>query len=130
MAAGISSPARANGNGGLLIVTKDQHIRSLVGVALGEGDSNNPFQDLGLGEEMIFDIADPGSFNAVADKITRIFQGFEESELAQLQDREDNLSVEELSEGEFNMKVFFVNLQTGQADELGVVGNASGVSVS
>ena len=130
MATGIASPARENGNGGFLLATKDQHIRELLGVALGEGDSNNPFQDLGLGEEMIFDIADSGTFNAVADRITRIFQRFEEDEFAQLQDREDNLSVDEISEGEFEMHVFFINLETGEADELGVIGNASGVSVS
>ena len=55
MGTGISTVWKANGRGGVHVATGKEHVSGILSAALGNGESRNPFQDLGLGEDHIFD---------------------------------------------------------------------------
>ena len=133
MGQGIDTRFKANGQGGLKQATNNQHIMGLVSTALGPGYSSNPFQDLGLGEDMIFDIADHSNFAAIRDKVEEIFIGFERDELAALQKRSDNLKtvrVQNDSGGEYGLVVYVINLETDTPFAMTVTGGTNGVSIT
>ena len=130
MAKGWSIPMRANKRGGVQTSVGNRHVRDLLYNALKNADSDNPFQELGLGEDMIFDIADATTFNSITEKVGRIFDDFKDEELAILQERADNLRVvpdETTSGGSWILNVYFVNLETDQPGTLRVLGNESGI---
>lgn len=123
---GIHVVFQANGKGGLRVVDGDTHIMNLALVALLDCQSANPFQQLGISEGMIFENPDNELFNDLKDSVRDIFERFRISKLAKLQDRPDNLSITQTADGEWNMKVFIINLETnkpsGQAFSLGYGG--------
>lgn len=133
MTQGISVTLKGSGRGGLKQDKDNDHIRGLLSVALGEGESDNPFQDLGLGEDMIFDPADPATFTSVRDRIKEIFDDFERAELAKLQARPDNLKVTfdktAPEGGAYGMIVYAVNLETDSPFEMTVFSAPGGFSV-
>lgn len=132
MGKGIDTEFRRSGRGGFRIAKDNAHIMGLLSTALGNCQSANPFQQLGLGEDMIFDPADPTTFGKVRDKIEEIFQDFERNELAKLQARSDNLKVVPLDMdegGKYGMLVYAVNLETDAPFQMTVVGGAQGVRV-
>lgn len=130
MAKGWSIPMRANKRGGVQTSVGNRHVMDLLYAALKNADSDNPFQELGLGEDMIFDIADATTFNSITEKLERIFADFREAELADLQERSDNLQVipdPKTSGGSWIMNIYFVNLESDQPGTLRVLGNESGI---
>ncbi len=130
MGKGIHVVFRHNGRGGLLIVDGDTWIMDLLATALQDGDSRNPFQSVGLGEGVIFENPDQELWNDLRIQITDIFDRFEESKLARLQDRPDNLQVIQMGEGKYGMKVFFINLERMAPAEGILGGNANGFFIT
>lgn len=128
MATGISIPARANKRGGFARSVGSVNVRKLLATALGNNDSNNPFQELGLGR-IIFDPGDETTFADVTEQIRQIFEGFRIAEIAELQDRSDNLVVEQRGEGEYEMRLYFIDLETGLPGEATVSGGITGLFV-
>lgn len=130
MGTGIAQVWKGNKKGGLAMATGPEHIRGLLEIALGSGDSANPFQDLGLGERMIFEPLDYSTFAPVQDRIREIFAGFESEDLATLSKRSDNLRIYETAEGQAAIQVFMVDLETDDEYALSVSGNVNGLSVT
>jgi hypothetical protein len=130
MGSGIDTVFKASKRGGFYQATGPDHIMGLIRTSFGSGDSTNPFQDLGLGEDMIFSTLDLESFAPVQDRIREIFQDFETQELAALQQRPDNLRIIETSTAEAAILVFVIDLETEDNFTLTVGGNVSGVTVS
>lgn len=131
MAKGFSIPFRANHKGRVVLSDGDTHLAELLGIAFGSGDSNNPFQELGLGEDMVFENATEELFNNIAVKIRTIFENFEDEELAKLQDRTDNLEMKVGSEeGTWEMVVYYINLERDAPGTFKVFGGrAEGITV-
>ena len=131
MAVGYSSPMRKDKGGRLRLTRGGLHLAELLAAALGDGSSDNPFQEPGLGEFMVFDLPLEQVFSEVAQKIQEIFNGLEEEELARLDDRPDNLTTKEGSqEGEWEMLVQYIDLETDTPGTLKVLGGrAEGVNV-
>jgi len=129
---GISVPLRANKAGSVVNSTNSQHVAGLLSVALNSGDSDNPFQQPGLNDKIIFELADEVTFTRVADRIEEIFEDFEENELASLQDRQGNLKPynPKGSPGEYGLRVYYIDLQTDKPDALSVFAGAGGLVVS
>jgi hypothetical protein len=130
MSKGIASVWAANKRGGLRLAKDNEHIAGLVETAMGSGDSANPFQNLGLGEDMIFDPMNLETFAPVKDRIEEIFGGFEEEELAALQKRPDNLKIVETAEGQAAMLIFAINLELDDNFTLSVTGSTNGLIVT
>lgn len=129
MGQGIASVWTASGRGGLKIAKNAFHIAGLLNTALGSGDSANPFQNLGLGERMIFEPLNETTFTPTKDRIKEIFADFEEQELSSLQKRPDNLLVITTTEGEAAMLVHAIDLETSDNFTLSVIGRQGGFSV-
>lgn len=130
MGTGIHPSYKDNGRGGFLLAQGGEHIRGLFAVALGSGDSANPFQDEGLGEWFIFDPMNLSTFAPIQDKIRDIAEGFEAEELMSLQKRPDNLKIIETAQGEAAIAVYLIDLETDSPYTLGVTGSKSGLIVS
>jgi len=114
MARGIELPTRAV-NGRLKLLSGDQYVDQLVLTALGDGDSDNPFQDLGLGEFMIFGINDALGEGEIRARVRSAFTLLEADQLAQLQ----QVSFESRAEEKI-MFLEYINLETGKRRELEV----------
>lgn len=112
MSNGIHVVFQANKRGGLRQSTGDVHILNLALTALLDCSSSNPFQQLGISEGVVFENPDNDLFMEIKESIKDIFERFENSKLAKLQDRADNLSMFRTNEGEYGLKIFFVNLET------------------
>lgn len=114
MARGIELPTKAV-NGRLKMLGGDEYIEQLVMTMLGDGDSDNPFQDLGLGQFMIFGINDAQQEGEIREKVKAGFAILQRDQLAKLRkltfDREGS---------ESRMFVEYVNLETGERVELEV----------
>lgn len=127
MAQGFSSPLRRDNRGRILLTSGPIHLGELLGIALGDGDSENPFQEPVLGEFMIFDVASETLFSDVAIRIREIFEAFRLDELAELQDSPDNLKGKRGAvEGEWEMEVRYVDLETDLPGTLRVIGDRTG----
>ncbi len=129
MGVGISTIWRASGRGGVQIARGKEHISGILSAALGNCDSNNPFQDLGLGEDMIFDLADPSRLNSIADSVTEIVERLQGYELMSLQIRPDNLTIRRTDQGEYGMPVHIVDLETDDEYTMELTGSPQGVIV-
>lgn len=130
MATGYSSPLRKDKGGRLKLTSGGLHLAELLMSALGDGTSDNPFQEPGLGEFMIFQIPQEQIFSQVADRIRIIFESFEDDELAKLQDSPANLQGKEGTEpGTWEMQVLYIDLETDIPGTLKVVGGQSGFDI-
>lgn len=130
MGKGIATVVSASKKGGFKLSVGSNHIMGLLQAAMGSGDSSNPFQDLGLGEDMIFDLLDMSTFAPVQDRIRDIFEDFEANELASLQKRPDNLKIVETSEGEAAILVYAVDLESDSEFAVAVTGTANGLMIN
>jgi hypothetical protein len=130
MSGGINPVWKASKRGGARLAKNDIHIGTLLQVALGSGDSENPFQELGLGEKMIFDLLDLSTFAPIQDRVKEIFEDFEDNELAALDDTGTNLQIIETRQAEAGMQIDYVNLETGRKSSLVVAGSSNGLIVS
>lgn len=114
MATGIALPLRAV-NGRLMLLSGDGYIEQLVKTAMGSSESSNPFQDVGLGEFMIFDINDALTEGVIRQRVVRVFASLERDQLARLV----SLAFEGIG-SEKVMQVVYDNLETGYRSEVDV----------
>lgn len=78
MPAGLKVPVGVNAGGGAATVEGDDNDTKIIKLALMSDDNENAFQqNIGLGEEMIFDLSTPTSKSKIAVKIKRIFAKFQ-----------------------------------------------------
>ena len=114
MAKGIKLPTRVV-KGRIALLGGDDYIAQLVLTALGDGESENPFQDLGLGERMIFDINDDITQAEIKQRVEIALAPLERDRLA----RFERLRFE--SDGaQKKMFLQYKNLETDERDEVEV----------
>ncbi len=118
MAQGATIPAVAR-NGRLQKVSGNAYIRMLLMLAFGEGESDNPFQDLGLGEFMIFGINDAESEGEIRPRAERMFESFERDQLARLENPADDIEFFQ-ARGDKFMVVRYRDLETQERVEIEV----------
>lgn len=122
MAKGITLPITVK-NGRFVLSEGDDYIYQLVMRALGEGESDNPFQDIGLGEFMTFDINDKQSNGLIRSRIKAIFTELESDQLAKLRTDVPGVVFEEDRGPLGNEKrvlIRYVNIETQERRELDV----------
>jgi hypothetical protein len=109
-ASGFDFPVRPSGAGGFELVEGEVYVDHLVLIALGSGESDNPFQDLGMNEDIIFEIGtDPRIKAAVASRVRSAFAILERDNLARLH----SLAYDEVTEnGDFVVHIDYINLET------------------
>lgn len=106
-------------NGRLVKISGNEYIRMLLMLAFGEGESDNPFQDLGLGEFMIHGINDAESEGEIRPRVERMFLSFERDQLARLDNPADDIEFFQ-AEGDKFMIVRYWDLETQERTEVEV----------
>lgn len=120
MAQGIRLPLQAK-NGRLSLLSGDDYIEQLIFTALGDNESENPFQDIGLGEFMIFGINDSYTEAEIRERVEQIFEALEADQLAKLDDNENALRFErKRGTGKLSMYVSYTNLETQEQNDIEV----------
>ena len=115
VARGIRLPVSIK-HGRIALVSGDEYIRQLMVVAFGDCESDNPFEDLGLGEGMIFGVNDSMTEGEIIARIEMIMEDFAENGLASLIPSDPPTF--EKREGELFMELPYINLETQESDVL------------
>lgn len=97
----------------------DDYVEQLIHTSLGCGDSENPFQDIGLGEFMIFAINDEAIEGEIKKRVEAGFRSLERDQLARLARRSRQLKFAQ-RDGEKIMFLEYENIETGERREIEV----------
>lgn len=108
MATGLAIPVRPGSSGGAVTVTGSEQLRKVILLAVAAGDDENPFQELGNREDIIFQVNDPSIQGVIRQRIRRILSKF--SDRAAL-DPSKGIDVYAL-EGEVYADFTVINLET------------------
>ena len=113
MTVGLDLPLVVDELGKAKRISGSEQLAKLLAIALQSCSSENPFQDLGLDERIIFSIKAPNIRGRVRLNIVRIFQSFERNRRARLR----TLDFE--SSGE-NLKCFvaYQDLETTKNEDI------------
>ncbi len=123
-ASGIAMPFRPDSDGGIVLTEGDRYITNLVLATVAPNESDNPFQDLG-DEAPIFQNPDSNSWQVRwRRRIKSQMALLERENLARLLD----VSFSKGGEGEYNVTVTFINLETARRQDVsaGITRTADG----
>lgn len=118
MAQGLKLPL-ATKNGRLIKLSGDDYIQQTIVTAFLGSDSDNPFQQIGLGEEMIFDLNDEETAGKIKAKVLLIFDGFENDQLAKLENPEQDVTFTIDGANQY-MSISYINIETQERQEFDV----------
>lgn len=120
MAKGIKLPLETK-NGRLVLLEGDDYIEQLIFAALGDNESENPFQDIGLGQFMIFGLNDSYTEGEIRERVEQVFASLEEDQLAKLSTDDEAITfVKETGTGKLKMFLEYVNIETQEQNEIEV----------
>lgn len=112
MATGLRLPLGVDERGGAALEEGDEQLSKIISIALAPCDSANPFQDLGIDEAVIFDLASPRTQARLKSRIERVFRRLEAEKRAKLK----SLRFEP-AEGELIAKITYINLESDEEKE-------------
>jgi hypothetical protein len=116
MATGISLPVTTN-QGRMVLVSGDEYIEQLVKTALLGSESDNPFQDIGLGEFMLFGINDGMQEAEIRERVVRIFVLLKRDQLARIDEPNTDI-VFTRDAGDLYMQLAYINMETQERREI------------
>lgn len=118
MPKGLALPLDVNSLGRATVVSGSEQLGKLLIIAIQPCSSDNPFQDLGLPENLIFDINSPTLHGKLNLAIQNIFASFEKEGRARLR----SVNFENVSETQ-ELKVFveYQDLETMQEKEVALM---------
>jgi len=111
-ASGLALPFAASGEGGLQVLYGDEYILQLVRTYAADCDSDNPFQDVGIGLEAVFQVSSAAAWKGqVRRKMQAMFRLYlERTNLAVLK----SVSFAKTEEGEDTMNVIFISIESNE----------------
>lgn len=118
MARGLEIPIKIS-NGRMIKKSGDDYIKQLVMTALRSGQSENPFQDLGLGGFMIFGLQDGATQAQIREKTISVFESLETDQLARLDSPSKDIQFE-VDDADLKMTIKYRNMETQERDEIEV----------
>jgi hypothetical protein len=118
MFVGMLSPLSVNRKGGAVTVSGSDLIWQLLITALRDCTSANPFQDLGISDQLIFSIDDQQSVASLNLAIQRIFMQFEANQLARLVKGDRGIVFSKSAEGQLDCEISYVDLETDKNETL------------
>jgi hypothetical protein len=78
MPKGLAIPFAVSASGGLATVDSDEQDNKIISLALGSDDNENAFQqNIGLGEDMMFDLADSQLRGKMIGRLRTVFANFQ-----------------------------------------------------
>jgi hypothetical protein len=111
MPQGLAIPIRTNPTGGLATSEGDAQDHKIISLALGSGESENAFQEIGLGDGMIFDAQDGAARVRIAARLHVIFEEFER--LRRFKLRSNTIEWVE-RDGELELSFLYVSLEANE----------------
>lgn len=113
MAKGMALPIDVNPRGGAQIIEGDDYISSLVATGLSDCSDDNPFNDLGLGLEQVFSLAEHATTAKARYRIDLVFAELESKDLARL----ESVKFFDSTDGELSVTVAWINLEANERQE-------------
>jgi len=117
MGKGLAIPVGVNQGGGAKLEDDPVHLRTVLRSALSPGEDDNPFQNLGLDESIIFSIDDPAARGTARNIIQKILQKFSDRLVL---DPRTPVEFSKIAEGRFDVSFTYINLDTNQATDFNV----------
>ena len=114
---GLELPIQASASGGFQPLTGDAYIKQLVRVLVADGDSDNPFQDVGFGIDAVFaNLSDPAWKAQQRRKVKEVFDDLRTANLAKLDTvtftKPGDDDAQGLVEGEIAMNIRFISIES------------------
>jgi len=112
MPTGFKLPLKENASGGIALSKGDENNDKIVKLGLAATDNLNSFQqNIGIGQDMIFDLGDPALRGLLVVKIKKLFARFELQKRFKL--LTDTLQWSEISNsGELQLKFRYMDIET------------------
>jgi len=114
MTKGIDIPVRTSNDGGSKTVEGSSQLKKLLGLAFGENDDENPFQNIGIDQEIIYRVASSnhaGEIRQIVNDIVSLFEG------RIVLVPENAITLERNVEGQLDVTVRFFDPETDEEDE-------------
>jgi hypothetical protein len=105
-------PVGVDGTGGAALDSGDSQNKKIIKIALSDCDSDNAFQDIGLGNWMIFEIDAPEVQARALNFIRRIFRQFRAEQRFKLLER--TIRFEKTTEGELDLEFKYLDIESDQ----------------
>lgn len=112
MPTGLRMPVGVDGTGGAALSSKDEQNHKIIKIALSDCDSDNAFQDIGLGNWMIFEIDAPEVQARALNIIRRIFRQFRAEQRYKLLER--TIRFNKTTEGELDLEFKYLDIESDQ----------------
>jgi hypothetical protein len=125
MAQGMRLPARVKA-GRFEKLSGDAYISQIIMTALAGHDSSNPFQDIGLGDWMIFELNDKLTITEIRTRLELIFVSLAADQLATLESPQKDIRLSRNSEGELHCDLTYNNMETQERVSLSFPIQSSG----
>jgi len=114
MPTGLRMPVGVDGTGGAALSSRDVQNLKIIKIALSDCDSDNAFQDIGLGNWMIFEIDAPEVQARALNFIRRIFRQFRAEQRYKLLER--TIQFTKTSEGELDLEFKYLDIESDQEE--------------
>lgn len=112
MPTGLRMPVGVDGTGGAALSSGDAQNQKIIKIALSDCDSDNAFQDIGLGNWMIFEIDAPEVQARALNFIRRIFRQFRAEQRYKLLER--TIQFTKTTEGELDLEFKYLDIESDQ----------------
>ena len=111
---GMAVPVGVNKSGGAKLNPKTNHFNQTLALAFAEGGDKDPFQNLGISSDVIFQINDINAQAKIKRRIEQIANKFQ----GQISlDPEMPVVFKHNKEGELEMTVKYIDLATDEEEE-------------
>ena len=126
MAVGLQIPVGVDTGGGARLTSGEDNDKKIIFLALGSGWSENAFQqDIALGQDMIFDLADQAVRAKIKRRLVSIFRDFQSQNRYRL--ITDSLKWSEDAENQtLELEFKYANLETDEVKDYTTKFTASG----
>jgi len=116
---GLRIPIQASA-GRLETVRGEDQLRKVIVLNLSDCESSNPFQDIGIGSAMVFDVDDPTTRARISRNIATLFKRLEREGRARLSQGYPIFTADQVSQ-ELHCEVRYVNLETTREEEISIL---------
>lgn len=111
---GLGVPIRAEA-GGLAVCAGEEQLRNIIVLSLSLCDSENPFQDLGIGADLVFDNDTASVRGRIRSRVSALFRRLEREGRARLVLGHPIFAREG---GELVVQLRYINLETTEEAEI------------
>lgn len=118
MAKGMAVPVGVDQSGGARLEDDPTHLETILRLALSPGEDDNPFQNLGLDERIIFSVNDPAARGVARASIQAILRKY--NDRVEI-DPNFPLSFSVTEEGRLDVSFKYVNLDTNEVNDFRAV---------